>query len=938
MLNALWRPRGNKFNICIPNTVIFPEDDGQVSWYFTSKQGGLKRKSEKSVGHDVLECSVQQFLTKAVSRPDVDPVHDVAAFATDSSGKRRSISVAELELADLQMFRQEIRVFQEHIQSDHPRILCIYKQDANNVTFSCKIVYKNQGGLDREIRSIAGKLCSEIHSNSGRKIHRIKIHFIQGVDGRLWFVHCNDIVFNDDVNAAISNKPMKECAGEFCGYPSELVCHSMTPVDDLVKIAYRTVMLGKESIPKDRKLEIWVKSKNANNGKKLKSIQLVEPSYSSMQKSGKNSYILQENDTEISWSWSGAIKRVNVTLVDLDEIETIRLTMAESNSGRQSVFIPKVCTPVMFWRIKVVDGQDSSVYGYSDAFLLGEADGAVPAYDMDPPPGCCAAVEKSSFHDIHNLINYHKQVKICSTCNLVYRQLEAIRLSFSMAPTEPTLRFEISRSESAEENRTEKRSNKNEIFKRLAQAKPSNNVYTDAQKWNPFLDLRKRDKKTSNRKKLTPTVSLPTLTKIKPERKKKIETKNNVKEERLDIADIDTSSDLFQVLCHLSLGKVTDLKRIIQMADTESLSFLAYSKVEGGILIPPPKSRNHVQDFNNQGNGVLSILTEFMTVCHFFVFVMDNMTSNPVLSLTHARAAQSVTTLEKLCRVHKLAQPRLHIVNGANLLLQQQLSRATDEWKLAVSLSARLEGMWSYNVAVSHLLIGRSNEDLKQRHFAAASAIFSRLEDAYELQIMQKKNDDIPEISVEESRQIIQNWRQKLHQLKVLPVYLEDGDLLQYAKEVQNVLETAETNIEIFVNTDTFHNDHPFRKYRIKQSLDLLERKANALVVMKNSSSSSEASTVKFLFEACNARDLERLDTLMSEWKSAYGTFGKAIDEQGNTLLHLSAYDNWIKGIHICLSFGIPIDSLNNHRDTPLTLALDQNHDTAIALLTALGG
>jgi ankyrin repeat protein len=101
----------------------------------------------------------------------------------------------------------------------------------------------------------------------------------------------------------------------------------------------------------------------------------------------------------------------------------------------------------------------------------------------------------------------------------------------------------------------------------------------------------------------------------------------------------------------------------------------------------------------------------------------------------------------------------------------------------------------------------------------------------------------------------------------------------------------------------------------------------------------SSANETDELFAACYAKNLMKVKQLLEDWKKRSG--GKpttlAVDNQGNTLLHVAAFSNWIQGIHTCLSNNIDIDAKNIEGNTALHLARENGNATAETLLIALG-
>jgi hypothetical protein len=228
----------------------------------------------------------------------------------------------------------------------------------------------------------------------------------------------------------------------------------------------------------------------------------------------------------------------------------------------------------------------------------------------------------------------------------------------------------------------------------------------------------------------------------------------------LAVAHVQQGSGLHQVLCLLALGQLEDCRMMIRLVDAKGLAALAFSKVQDGRIVVqgdvplapkeaakrPGRTPSFLELLGRtlRGRQTLALLAEHLAVCHTFVHALEPQAGEAKRartrrSLVERRASDAMQALERFAEVHKVAQPRLELLRGLHAVLLGAADDAAEHWRAAIAAAARIEGMWSYNVGVAHLLLGkhapaaRSPSSEQQSHLAAAAAIFSRLDAAREL-------------------------------------------------------------------------------------------------------------------------------------------------------------------------------------------------------------
>ncbi|GBG31015.1 Osteoclast-stimulating factor 1 [Hondaea fermentalgiana] len=188
-------------------------------------------------------------------------------------------------------------------------------------------------------------------------------------------------------------------------------------------------------------------------------------------------------------------------------------------------------------------------------------------------------------------------------------------------------------------------------------------------------------------------------------------------------------------------------------------------------------------------------------------------------------------------------------------------------------------------------------------------------------------------------------------------------------KDVWRLVDAARADMKIFSETRAGDAYFGHRRGRVKDAIELLETRLASLFSQgqgssssrSNSSSSSSvyssgpsedddededededdededeewsrygpSATSKELFRLCRARDAKALER---EFRRNPDIVRHAADTAGNTILHAAASDNWIDGVHICLSAGANIDARNLNGDTPMDLATSAVRTLLIAL------
>lgn len=499
----------------------------------------------------------------------------------------------------------------------------------------------------------------------------------------------------------------------------------------------------------------------------------------------------------------------------------------------------------------------------------------------------------------------------------------------------------------------------------------------------------------------------------------------------LRLQEVATDSDLFKVLCFLGLTSYEHMRSALRTIKKQSLASLAYSCVVDDKLQINDEAALRSQSNSGtsfeallqrslKGRQTLALLKQYLAIPKTFVSLMKSCEQDSMPEQHQLDTA--VQVLQGLCALFPGAMPRLHILRGFKAQCAGDTKVACDHWSRAVADAARFDGMWSYNVGVAHLLLGRAlQENMNGSHSSAAAAIFRRLGATWEFNLVQDpltrtrggslssphsidygENHDAASLSrrsdgnqndssleggkhdaddgdddddAEETAALLRWARQAIESVE--SELQRRGRRRQLPrspaeKEVWRLVDAARADMEIFQDSDSTSVYFAHRRARVKDAVEMLEAKMSRLFREEQQSRGGprqhqsedqdlELSTDSSDEEATdNDEEEEESDQDDEEWTQRYGApiLGKEIfrfvrerdakalekifrrdsanirvtDTAGNTVLHAAAKENWIDGIHVCLSAGVDIDAQNLQGDTPLHLASSAVRTLLIAL------